>query len=125
MSLTLINQVVKRGVRATHAQKPVELVPIDDIADAAVGGRIRAIRSLHHLTQRELAERATAFLPGEHKVTQSDIVRIERNPGRSKFYVLSAVCKALNITVAELTETDLEVIHYDENEKEHEVSIPS
>lgn len=77
---------------------------ISSLPGPEVGGRIRAWRIAASLSQRELAEHASEFLPPELSLSQVDISRIESNPGKMTFAVAVAICKVLSHEIYDMTE---------------------
>jgi len=65
-----------------------------DVADLALGVRIRTIRRARHLTLRELSERAG--------VTESFLSQVEREVATPSIATVRKVARALDLTIAEL-----------------------
>lgn len=77
---------------------------LSNLPNKEVGARVRAWRGLANLSQRELAERASVFLPDGERLTQVDISRFENSPGSVRFFVVAAVCRALSKQISDLLE---------------------
>ena len=66
----------------------------EDVADLALGTRIRTIRRARHLTLRELSDRAG--------VTESFLSQVEREVATPSIATVRKVARALDLTIAEL-----------------------
>lgn len=91
-------------LRHNVVQRQAIFFTLSDLSNPEVGSRVRAYRKQAGLSQSELATIASEHLPPNRGLNQTDVSRLESDPGKARISTFVAVCKALAITLSDLLE---------------------